>query len=117
MVDLIQDKAALSLRIDGIAEALAQSVGDDVESTASTLSLVRDAGLFELDDPLLALEATRAVGRFCASTAWMLAEHGEARRLLGGFPASGRDRSEEHTSELQSRMRISYAVFFLKKKN
>src|SRR3546814_4430904 len=26
-------------------------------------------------------------------------------------------RSEEHTSELQSLMRISYAVFFLKKKN
>src|SRR3546814_2326828 len=31
--------------------------------------------------------------------------------LLGG------DRSEEHTSELQSLMRISYAVFCLKKKN
>src|SRR3546814_10277375 len=33
-------------------------------------------------------------------------------------PASGRDRlrSEEHTSELQSLMRISYAVFCLKKK-
>src|SRR3546814_6678581 len=29
---------------------------------------------------------------------------------------SGRDRSEEHTSELQSLMRISYAVFCLKKK-
>src|SRR3546814_715682 len=28
----------------------------------------------------------------------------------------GRDRSEEHTSELQSLMRISYAVFCLKKK-
>src|SRR3546814_6670461 len=27
----------------------------------------------------------------------------------------GRDRSEEHTSELQSLMRISYAVFCLKK--
>src|SRR3546814_3779518 len=27
------------------------------------------------------------------------------------------DRSEEHTSELQSLMRISYAVFYLKKKN
>src|SRR3546814_4800919 len=27
------------------------------------------------------------------------------------------DRSEEHTSELQSLMRISYAVFCLKKKN
>src|SRR3546814_1994213 len=34
-------------------------------------------------------------------------------------PAFGRDqkRSEEHTSELQSLMRISYAVFCLKKKN
>src|SRR3546814_8957538 len=33
-------------------------------------------------------------------------------------PAQGyQDRSEEHTSELQSLMRISYAVFCLKKKN
>src|SRR3546814_1787451 len=31
-------------------------------------------------------------------------------------PAAGRFRSEEHTSELQSLMRISYAVFCLKKK-
>src|SRR3546814_7596545 len=38
-----------------------------------------------------------------------------ARRLA----ATGSDhrRSEEHTSELQSLMRISYAVFCLKKKN
>src|SRR3546814_2439041 len=31
--------------------------------------------------------------------------------------AAGMPRSEEHTSELQSLMRISYAVFCLKKKN
>src|SRR3546814_2959329 len=31
--------------------------------------------------------------------------------------APARTRSEEHTSELQSLMRISYAVFCLKKKN
>src|SRR3546814_2312569 len=40
--------------------------------------------------------------------------------LLGGDPSSGvpflATRSEEHTSELQSLMRISYAVFCLKKK-
>src|SRR3546814_4422061 len=36
-------------------------------------------------------------------------------RLLRFYP--GADRSEEHTSELQSLMRISYAVFCLKKKN
>src|SRR3546814_5436053 len=35
----------------------------------------------------------------------------------GALAAAGRvDRSEEHTSELQSLMRISYAVFCLKKK-
>src|SRR3546814_1043634 len=32
-------------------------------------------------------------------------------------PAARTGRSEEHTSELQSLMRISYAVFCLKKKN
>src|SRR3546814_10791481 len=34
----------------------------------------------------------------------------------GIFVESGENRSEEHTSELQSLMRISYAVFCLKKK-
>src|SRR3546814_10417541 len=39
--------------------------------------------------------------------------HHVADVLAEGYP----DRSEEHTSELQSLMRISYAVFCLKKKN
>src|SRR3546814_6376704 len=46
------------------------------------------------------------------------------RRLQGGdglvprpVPERLRERSEEHTSELQSLMRISYAAFCLKKKN
>src|SRR3546814_2308094 len=34
-----------------------------------------------------------------------------------GTPSTSSGRSEEHTSELQSLMRISYAVFCLKKKN
>src|SRR3546814_8304206 len=38
-----------------------------------------------------------------------------ARRALG-VPVGEEGRSEEHTSELQSLMRISYAVFGLKKK-
>src|SRR3546814_952201 len=36
--------------------------------------------------------------------------------LLEYLAVAGRSRSEEHTSELQSLMRISYAVFCLKKK-
>src|SRR3546814_4684559 len=43
-----------------------------------------------------------------------------SRHLRKGSPLTGGStlmRSEEHTSELQSLMRISYAVFCLKKKN
>src|SRR3546814_1494710 len=47
------------------------------------------------------------------------ADRGEAghHRLQQRAAEFGRLRSEEHTSELQSLMRISYAVFCLKKKN
>src|SRR3546814_9000188 len=38
-------------------------------------------------------------------------------RGKGGEATPSGERSEEHTSELQSLMRISYAVFCLKKKN
>src|SRR3546814_6344598 len=48
--------------------------------------------------------------------------HGRVQQPLGDLPMAGagadvaRVRSEEHTSELQSLMRQSYAVFCLKKK-
>src|SRR3546814_20838573 len=42
--------------------------------------------------------------------------HGQSQRK-GKAAGSDSHRSEEHTSELQSLMRISYAVFCLKKKN
>src|SRR3546814_1067718 len=38
-------------------------------------------------------------------------------RVTAGQAVTAAARSEEHTSELQSLMRISYAVFCLKKKN
>src|SRR3546814_4012268 len=46
-------------------------------------------------------------------------EHADRIAALRRIPIDDRDpaeRSEEHTSELQSLMRISYAVFCLKKK-
>src|SRR3546814_4645462 len=47
-----------------------------------------------------------------ASLAWL-----PDRRALATGSQARLARSEEHTSELQSLMRISYAVFCLKKKN
>src|SRR3546814_7443274 len=54
-----------------------------------------------------------------SATVWPCGRFGGAgtvRRLGCGMRPPG-TRSEEHTSELQSLMRISYAVFCLKKKN
>src|SRR3546814_2016211 len=48
--------------------------------------------------------------------AYRLARRLEERLEFAPFPLSRLSRSEEHTSELQSLMRISYAVFCLKKK-
>src|SRR3546814_2293839 len=53
--------------------------------------------------------STSAWSRWCAC----LRRGWRRPPLLQGCPV----RSEEHTSELQSLMRISYAVFCLKKKN
>src|SRR3546814_4281203 len=62
-----------------------------------------------------ALQLLRVIAEAVAQIGFKAAA---ARMVLcvvpGPFPY--RDRSEEHTSELQSLMRISYAVFCLKKK-
>src|SRR3546814_5999286 len=53
-------------------------------------------------------------GRFAARVRGLADRDIDAR--IWGFRKHSSDRSEEHTSELQSLMRISYAVFCLKKK-
>src|SRR3546814_2389539 len=56
----------------------------------------------------------RCLSHYCASTS---ASAWTKRVFSDGKPIDTRShRSEEHTSELQSLMRISYAVFCLKKK-
>src|SRR3546814_1311074 len=56
--------------------------------------------------------------RAAGAVAGRVSEHdSRRRRARAGLPTAVRgSRSEEHTSELQSLMRISYAVFCLKKK-
>src|SRR3546814_11366095 len=61
-----------------------------------------------------------AEGRFRDAARPVLFQHVRTRLQAAargnGIDGSGAPRSEEHTSELQSLMRISYAVFCLKKK-
>src|SRR3546814_5862749 len=69
--------------------------------------------------PRLALQQNRCYARpDFAAGAFSDAGHIRAAIPLGivGKRTFARGRSEEHTSELQSLMRISYAVFCLKKK-
>src|SRR3546814_9432220 len=66
-------------------------------------------------------DATRHPADWTALTKEQARERAEARRWFAENSAHFRHacesaRSEEHTSELQSLMRISYAVFCLKKK-
>src|SRR3546814_4396311 len=68
------------------------------------------AGAARLSD-LLPIQS-RCAGRLLSGT-W----HRRCEPEAGDDGRRDRGRSEEHTSELQSLMRISYAVFCLKKKN
>src|SRR3546814_4994920 len=52
----------------------------------------------------------------CFEMEELMASPAAVRSVLGYLFARFDERSEEHTSELQSLMRISYAVFCLKKK-
>src|SRR3546814_6569314 len=77
------------------------------------------ARLILLDIDAKGLEQTAAIlrerGSECAVHRVDLAVESQIRQLAAQLCAQ--HRSEEHTSELQSLMRISYAVFCLKKKH
>src|SRR3546814_6524866 len=78
-----------------------------------------------LTTPLAAQAPTRTVihaghllaepGKPARGASTIIVEDGRILSIADGHQAAGR--SEEHTSELQSLMRTSYAVFCLKKKN
>src|SRR3546814_9277811 len=78
-----------------------------------------DRGVFaqhRVDDPPGRLHR-RVAGEQAGVAADRVAEQAFVWRLfIDVLVARGQFRSEEHTSELQSLMRISYAVFCLKKK-
>src|SRR3546814_10536820 len=61
--------------------------------------------------------ATKIVGKPAVSTTFAATANLAAVDYDVGRAQSASGRSEEHTSELQSLMRISYAVFCLKTKN
>src|SRR3546814_19388080 len=82
-----------------------------VDSAEHTWPESLDVMGWRIDDVGFGLELRRDLPGFLADRLRPVVEG-----FLGRHGLSITDRSEEHTSELQSLMRISYAVFRLKKK-
>src|SRR3546814_2548596 len=77
-------------------------------------TLFRSDGVYLIEDGKIVGAVNNF--RFNESPLDLLRRVTEAGRTEITLPREWKDRSEEHTSELQSLMRISYAVFCLKKK-
>src|SRR3546814_10384446 len=123
----------------GLTETAAQAKGLDVKVSLLPLDAVpralaaRDTrGLIKLvadkaSDRLLGGQIMAPEGADSIQTLVLAIRHGMTAAELGatifpylttveGLKLAAQTRSEEHTSELQSLMRISYAVFCLKQK-
>src|SRR3546814_5408989 len=72
---------------------------------------IREIGVLDADNRLI---CSTALGRLTQPVKgnYPIITLRSGRKLLNDVPLQMADRSEEHTSELQSLMRISYAVFF-----
>src|SRR3546814_1368721 len=86
----------------GISEYAQEQLGDVVFVELPDSGKILDKG-----DEIAVVESVKAAAEVYAPVGGEVVEVNEEL---------GADRSEEHTSELQSLMRISYAVFCLKKK-
>src|SRR3546814_5408039 len=103
---------------DEVARSVAHAFLDVVAGNHEVLAVVADAAHDQVDVrmlgvPVIDSDPIEPRIEVLLDLADQIAGEGLQVRHLHGVV---RRRSEEHTSELQSLMRISYAVFFLKKK-
>src|SRR3546814_7594013 len=103
--------AEIEAKLNKAASTFQQWRTTTLSERAELLGNIADQ--FDTNKDRLARMATQEMGKTYASAI------AEVEKCVAGFRHYARNgpRSEEHTSELQSLMRISYAVFCLKKKN
>src|SRR3546814_8130511 len=100
-MELVRLDEVLQAQLDRVH---AELLGQDVDRPLDHVGRLGDAERAAVGDAARRLVGVDAVDRHMG------------RRNVVGAGADIEERSEEHTSELQSLMRISYAVFCLKKK-
>src|SRR3546814_4825850 len=86
------------------AHAFAERVDDFAAAGATVIGMSADTV-----ETLAKFSTQKCAGKFAVASA--------GPRVVAGYDVDIGKRSEEHTSELQSLMHISYAVFCLKKTN
>src|SRR3546814_7132695 len=98
--------------VDGVLDGWTSMMGED--PLVSLRYIIRHERNREIDEAALDAQLRDMI------RGWNTAVEGALRSSVGATRAARlaltHGRSEEHTSELQSLMRISYAVFCLKKK-
>src|SRR3546814_1274168 len=119
--------ARFSFRLPDIGEGIAEAeivvwhvkIGDRIEEDAQLADMMTDKATVEMESPVsgIVVELAGEVGDLIpiGSTLAVIETDSEGTEAPVEEEVVAETRSEEHTSELQSLMRISYAVFCLKK--
>src|SRR3546814_8738128 len=96
-----------------VQSGIVENVRDDAQTLSQIVAKSQGA-----EGSLAAQQATNQLLALATKQQFQLQNLMAAQFRTDSLAAARRtQRSEEHTSELQSLMRISYAVFCLKKKN
>src|SRR3546814_4893788 len=106
-----QEQKQLQVLVDERDRLLASTRGDLFKRLYDAAQAVVTAGAWADDEKCPLCESDLGTS-ISAHISGQLSQYADAARKAVEIK-----RSEEHTSELQSLMRISYAVFCLKKKN
>src|SRR3546814_4540842 len=104
----------------GAHPAVGEDLRDRVLGRRALFSLIGIAQRTDIIHRMVVADVLQRIGYGCDHIGFTDYRHERLQTCATSLPGAlaGEDaRSEEHTSELQSLMRISYAVFCLKKKN
>src|SRR3546814_3076732 len=124
-----KQKTAYEMRIsDWSSDVCSSDLSKSLDGKVSATNAVRAATLISTStaltraDSVVPIISSQVVSSAIATAGRLMNPPGAPPSASGAAASQGgnwtpRNRSEEHTSELQSLMRISYAVFCLKKKN